>query len=188
MARSYFRQSLVVSQIDSTALASSTTPTSILPAAAWFTLPAGLIDSAGVIFKITAAGRVSNIVTSPGTLTLDVRFGSVVVANGGAMALNIVAKTNVPWWLEWYFTCRTIGGTTVATMIHQGIWASESVIGSPLPSAGGCGTHMLPNAAPAVGNGFDSTAAQQVNLFGTWSTNNAGNSIQTHQYCLELIN
>jgi hypothetical protein len=56
------------------------------------------------VLSIRAAGRVSNIVTTPGTLTLDVRIGptsNIIVANGGAMALNTVAKANVPWWLEW---------------------------------------------------------------------------------------
>jgi hypothetical protein len=73
-------------------------------------------------------------------------------------------------------------------MMHQGIWSSEAVIGSALPSVGGAGAHMLPiSTAPAVGTGFDSTASQAVNLFGTWSLNNA-NSILTHQFTLESLN
>jgi hypothetical protein len=104
------------------------------------------------------------------------------------MALNIVAKTNVPWILEWIMTCRAIGSGTTSNLMHQGAWTSEAVIGSPLPSAGGAGTHLLPNAAPAVGTGFDSTAAQTVDLFGTWSVANAANSIQVHQYKIEALN
>lgn len=183
MSLQTWNETLMASISDSTALTASTTPTSILPTAAIYTLPANFFYI-GRSILVRAHGRVSNIVATPGTLTLDIRLGAVVAANGGAMALNIVAKTNVPWILEWKLTCRTVGSGTGCTLMHQGFWMSESVIAAPLPSAGGCGTHLLPNAAPAVGTGFDSTVAQQVNLFGTWSLNNA-NSITTHQY--ELI-
>jgi hypothetical protein len=71
--------------------------------------------------------------------------------------------------------------------MHQGEWTSESVIGSGVPTAGGAGTHMLPNAAPAVGTGFDSTVSMIVDLFATWSLNNA-NSILVHQYELADLN
>ena len=42
---------------------------------------------------------------------------------------------------------------------------------------------MLPNATPAVGTGFSSVAAFTVDLFATWSLNNA-NSIQSHGFIL----
>jgi len=179
-----WQETLISGQVDGAALTASVTPTSLLPAAAKFVLPANYFQI-GLMLRVIAAGRVSNIVTTPGTLTLDLRLGSVIVANGGAMALNVVAKTNVPWWLEWILTCRAIGAA--ANLMHQGLWRSESVIGSPLPSAGGAGQHMLPNAAPAVGSAFDSAAAQAVDLFATWSLSNA-NSIQLHQFGLESLN
>jgi len=193
MSMQSWMEALAAAQGDGTALTASTTPTSLLSSAAGgaagakFTLPAQFFDRPGKMLRIRAAGRISNIVTTPGTLTLDIRFGAVIVANGGPMALNIVAKTNVPWYLDWLLTCRQIGSGTGANMMHQGVWTSESVIGSPLPSVGGAGQHLLPNAAPAVGTGFDSTAAQVVDLFGTWSLNNA-NSIQVHQFALESVN
>lgn len=182
----YFMLAMAAAQIDGPALTASTTATSILPATAKPVVQAQTLRI-GSQYLAVAAGRVSNIVTTPGTLTLDLRFGSVIVANGGAMALNIVAKTNVPWYLVWLLTCRAIGNGTSANMMHQGLWTSESVIGSPLPSAGGAGTHMLPNAAPAVGTGFDSSANQTADLFATWSLNNA-NSIMAHQWGFYEIN
>lgn len=178
-----WRETLIWMPVDGPALTASTTATSILHATGKLPLPANYLY-VGRKLTVKACGRISNIVTTPGTLTLDLRFGSVIVANGGAMALNVVAKTTVPWVLEWELTCRAIGATTTANMMQQGSWMSESVIGSPVPGAGGAGTHMLPNAAPVVGTGFDSSAAQTVDLFATWSLNNA-NSIQVHQF--ELI-
>lgn len=179
-------ETLIESQIDSTALSASTTRTSIIPAAAIFTLPANFIYRIGQKFQIRARGRISTLATTPGTLLLDVGFGAVVAFNGAAMTLNTTAKTNVAWWLDIEMTVRAIG--TSANMHGQGRWGSEAVIGSPLPSAGGAGLHMLPyNTAPVVGSNFDATAALAVNLFGTWSVNDAANSIQTHQYSLHHL-
>ena len=71
--------------------------------------------------------------------------------------------------------------------MHQGEWVSESVIGSPLPTVGGAGTHLLPNAAPAQGTGFNSTVGLFMDLFATWSLSNA-NSILCHQFHVEELN
>lgn len=175
-------QVLIRAHVDGPALANSTTATSLLPPAAKKTLAANFVEVNDGLM-VDAHGRISNIVTTPGTLTLDLKLGSVVVATSGAMALNVVAKTNVPWVLRWQLTCRAIG--TSANFMHQGTWTSEAVIGSPLPSAGGAGTLLLPSSAPAVGSTFDSTAAQVVDLVATWSVANAGNSITLHGF--ELV-
>lgn len=187
MSLQTWQETLIAMPVDGAALGNTVTPTSILHATGKIILPAAYFQ-VGRVLRIRAAGRVSTLVTTPGTLTLDVRFGAVVAANGGAMALNIVAKTNVPWTLDWLITCRAIGATTTANVMHQGNWTSEAVIASPLPTVGGASTHMLPNAAPAVGTGFDSTAAFTVDLFGTWSVANAANTITCHQYFLESLN
>ena len=172
---------------DSSALTASQTPTTILPTDCVATLSQGFLDAVGDSIRITLYGRISNITTTPGTLTLDVRFGAVVVFNGGAMQLNAVAKTNVPFKFTAILTARSLGGATAATMFGIGEFLSESVVGSPVPSVGGSGILMLPAVTPAVGAGFDSTAAQAVNVFGTWSLNNA-NSIQTHLAVFESLN
>lgn len=187
MSLQTWHETLIVALSDGAALANSVVATSLLPAHAKARLPANYLQ-VGRRLRVRAHGRISNIVTTPGTLTLDVRLGAVIAANGGAMALNIVAKTNVPWWFEMDLTCRSIGSGSSATLFPQGLWCSESVIGSPLPSVGGVGSHMLPNAAPAVGTGFDSTVENIVDFFGTWSVANAGNSIQVHGYSLESLN
>jgi hypothetical protein len=176
-------QALITATADGTALATSTTPTSLLPGGAKYQLPANFL-SIGSALRITAFGRVSNIVTTPGTLTLDVRFGSVVVFNGAAMPLNTTAKTNVAWKLVALLTCRSIGTVTAATMFGMGNFTSESVNSAV---AGTANDVLLPASTPAVGTGFDSTSSQVVDLFGTWSISNAGNSIQVHEYALESL-
>ncbi len=181
-----FSQTLITQQGDSTALTGSTSPTTILHPAAVFTMPSNTLDTVGTKLRITASGRITNVVTSPGTLTFRTMFGAVIVADSGALALNIVAKTNVTWYLQWDLTVRAVGASTTATVIQGGFWASESVIATPTSATGGSGVLLLPASAPAVGTGFDSTASQAVNLFAVWGTNNA-NSILTHQYSLELL-
>lgn len=182
MSRQTWVQQLVEAQGDGSALANSTSQTSILPAAAKFTLPSNLF-LVGTRLRIRASGRISNIVTTPGTLTFEVKFGSTVVMSSGALVLNTTAKTNVSWLINWMATCRAIGA--LANLMHVGVFMSESVVSSP---SGTMGSHAMPASAPAVGTNFDSGASQTVDLFATWSIANAGNSIQLHEYGLELMN
>lgn len=188
MSRQTWQETLAYLTTDGTAV-TNTTPlsifgTSVAAAQAKYTLPANFLQ-VGSMLRVQAKGRISNIVTTPGTLTLDVRFGSVVVFNGGATALNIVAKTNVTWIFDAVLTCRAIGSGTTANMFGIGQFQSESVVGA---AAGTTATASLPASAPAAGTGFDSTAAQVVDVFATWSVNNAGNTLTCHEYSLESLN
>lgn len=182
----YLPQLLISQATDGTALTASITATSILHATGKYQFQPNALQVGSVLIA-EAQGRVSNIVTTPGTLTLELRMasGATVIASGGAMALNTTAKTNVPWKLRWVLTCRAAG--TTGNFMHQGSWISESVVGSAAPAAGGAGTHLLPNAAPAVGSNIDTSAAQTLDLYATWSLNNA-NSIQVHQFQLWGLN
>jgi hypothetical protein len=180
-----YQSTLVEAQIDGTASA-ATTQASILPAVAKIVLPAGYINRIGKRFQVRASGRISNIVTTPGTLTLTFRLGptaNIAVATSQAIQLNAVAKTNVSWILEAFFTVRSIGTGTTATIFANGTWTSESVVGSPVPSAGGPGSAMWQAATPVVGTGFDSGVANQIDLTAAFSL--AGNSIQVHTFALE---
>lgn len=184
-----FTETLVTAQGDGTALTAAAR-NSLLPAAALFTLPPNFFDVIGKAIVIRATGRISNVVTTPGTARFDVNFldsaaANAIVADSNAINLNIVAKTNVGWWLEMLLTCRAIG--TTASLMMQGTWQSESVIGSPAVTAGGNGSVMIPyNAAPAVGATFDSTKSQQLDLRFTQTV--ATGSITLHQYALMRLN
>lgn len=172
---------LISAQVDGAALSNTTTATSLLPAQAKLTLPANTLQYIGQIFRVRASGRISTLVTAPGTLTLQARFGGASIMDSGAMALNIVAKTNVGWNLELWGTLRVVG--SAANFIWYGTWSSEAVIAAPLPTVGGTGSFDLPfNTAPVVGSNFDTTTNNVVDLFGTWSIANAANSITLHQF------
>jgi len=179
-----YQAGLVEAQVDGTA-GTSTTENSLLPAAAKWTMPANYIYRIGQRFHVSATGRISNIITTPGTITWKFKMGptaNIAVGTSTARNLNIVAKTTVGWQLDWYFTVRAIGSGTSANMMHNGAWTSESVIGSAAGSAGS----VTMQDTPAVGTGFDSTVANVCDLTATFSL--TGNSITLHTYGLESLN
>jgi hypothetical protein len=165
---------------DGTALTNTTTPTSLIPAAEKFTLPAGIMFP-GARLRIRAGGRISTAGATPGTLTLDVRFGSVVVFNGGASPTLATSASNLSWLAEMELQCRAYGAGTSANMLGMGQLLSAA-LSATTP------VMLLPASAPAAGTGFDSSASQAVDLFGTWSFASASNTITLHDFALELKN
>ena len=199
MSRQGWVECLMSSETDGPALTASTTPTSLLPSGARAILPANWADI-GRKLKFHLGGRISNIVTTPGTFTFDLRLGtiasSIVAENLGAVQLNAVAQVNVSFWLDATLTVRAIGSGTAANALGMGLFVSQAIVGggtgvAGAATAGGAGTssysQTLPQTAPAVGTGFDSTVSNAVDVFGTWSLNNA-NSIQVHEYELIAMN
>lgn len=185
MSRQSWQEALISADTGGTAVSNTTTATSLLTnnaAHAKFTLPANHF-AVGRQLYVLVAGRISNIVTTPGTLTLSLRFGATTVFTSSAMALNTTAKTNVAWTAWILLTCREVGST--ANLMGQGEFTSESNVGAAVNTAL---TAMMPLSAPAVGGTFDSMVSQQVDLFSQFSVANTGNSIQMHQYSLQALN
>lgn len=178
------RQTLRVMDRDGAALANTVTATSLLHAQVKTPLPAGILSELPLKMSIFAAGRVS-VSGSALNLTIDLRFGSVIIANGGTMAMTTTAsKTNVSWMLWWELSLRAYGGGTAANFMHQMEFSSEAAgTASVVGEAKGM---LAPSSAPAVGTGFDDTAAAALDLFGTWGTASASNSIQCHQFSADI--
>jgi hypothetical protein len=175
---------------DGSALTNSTTQTSILPTSKLTAAtPVGYFDQLGRPLLFEFSGRISTVVTTPGTLTLTLRLGSIDVFSSGAMPLNIVAQTNVHWLFRGELVCRAIGSGTSTTLFPKGaFFLSGAVIGAAAPSAGGATAIMLPyNTAPAVGAGFDNGAQQLVNVMATWSVASASNSIQLQAGHIDVL-
>lgn len=124
----------------------------------------------GTTLWIHAFGRISNVVTTPGTARLDLRFGSTVVFDTGPLTLNAVAKTTLPWEFYAKLTCRAVGSS--GNFFGFGKFQSESIVGSPLASAGGSGSLLSaaaagPETAPAVGANVDLTVSNALDFFFT---------------------
>lgn len=159
---------------------------SCLPTYVPTTLPASYFQIARVL-RLTATGRISCAVTTPGTARWDLRLGGVVAFDTLAIPLNIVAKTNVPWFLQVLLTCRAVGSSTSANLIGQGFWLSEAALNVAVPSTGpGPGGNTLPyNTAPVVGTGFNSQSALTLDFFFTQTV--ATGSMTLHQFVLEQM-
>lgn len=170
----------IAAKVDGAALSNTTSATSLLPLGALWTFPTEWFSQQGNALLVRASGRISTLVTTPGTLTLDLRLGAVIIATSGAMVLSTTAKTNVAWYMEWLLTLRATGGGTAANFMHQGWFTSEAAGATTV--AGEAKTIAMPQSAPAVGTGFDETATQKLDMFATWSVANAANSIQVHQF------
>ena len=165
---------------DGTALTNTTTATSIIPVAEKFTLPAGILFP-GTRLRVRAAGRISTAAATPGTITFDVRFGSVVVFNGGASPTVATSASNLTWVLDVELECRTYGASTSATVLGTGTLVSAA-LSATTPIM------LLPASSPAAGTGFDSTASQAVDFYATWSVASASNTITLHDFALSLLN
>jgi hypothetical protein len=138
---------------------------------------------------VTASGRISSVITTPGTARFDIRMGAAgntVVFDSLAILLDTVAAhTTVGWYLEILMTCRAIG--TAANFMGQGKWTCEDILGTPAAAPKGSLTAILPwNAAPAVGGNFDSTVTNIVDMFFTQTV--ATGSMTLHQYSAVACN
>lgn len=181
MSSQKWQETLITAQVDGTAVTAASA-TTLLPPAAKYTLPANFFEI-GRKLQVRAAGRISSVITTPGTARFDVRFGATVVFDGLAILLDsVAAHTNVGWYLNIELTCRAIG--TSANLMGVGTWTCEDILGVPASAPKGVLSALLPwNSAPAVGSNFDSTATQVVDLFFTQTV--ATGSCTLHQF--ELI-
>lgn len=158
-------------------------------AACKYTLPAGFWVP-GKSLKVEMRGDISNIVTTPGTITFQVMLGAVIAWTSGAINLSTTAHTALPFWLDIDLTCQVEGAGTQAKLMGQGLIISQCVantstadsVANTLPSL------LLPNTTPAQGTGFDATASQKVDVFAGFSVSNAGNGVRSRQYRLYALN
>jgi len=182
-----WQETLIASSVDGPTLTAAARASAI-PPAALITLPPNWWY-VGRMMKVTAQGRISNVVTTPGTARWGIGYGAIDIWDGGAIALNQIAKVTIPFWLEIILTCRAVGVTTSANVVGFGTFMSEAVVGSVLPSAGGQGTMLMPvgvTTIPTASGGFDSTIAniQTLNFTQTVATG----SMTVHQYKVEALN
>lgn len=179
-----WKEPLISSQVSGAAVTAAAA-TSLLPAQAKATLQPNFF-SIGKQLVIEATGIISSVITTPGTAQFTVKFGGTTVFDGLAILLDsVAAHTNVGWWLRILLTCRAVG--SAANLMGQGMWTCEDILGVPATAPKGVLTAILPwNSAPAVGNNFDSTTTQQVDLLFTQTV--ATGSCTCHQFSLAAYN
>lgn len=140
----------------------------------------------GKELRITASGRISSLITTPGTARYDVKHGTVVIFDGLAILLDTVAAhATVGWKLVIELTCRAQGAT--GNVWGTGLWTSEDILGVPATAPKGVLSAMLPwNTTPAIGANFDTapSAAFDLNFTQTVATG----TMTCHQCRIESLN
>ncbi len=177
-----------------------TTAKTVINNDALYPLPANFLRI-GSMFRVTVYGALSNIVTTPGTVAFQIMMGSIVAFTTGNIQMNATAHTLFPFFFQVLLTCRAIGSGTAANFMGGGIltgtqftrtattvdgWGSNAGF-TAIANVSDC-CLAVPDLAPAVGTGFDSTVQ---NLFDFWvgfSISNAGNGVQVQQYLVESLN
>jgi hypothetical protein len=147
-----------------------------------FTLPANALKTLGDQIRVEARGIISCVITTPGTARFDLAMATVAKMDTQAMPLNIVARTNVPWYLQMLGTLTTAG--TSAVLTWNGFWMSEAMINTALQATGpGPGGTMVPYSGTATGAAntsatFDSTISQLLDLYFTQTVTTGSCTLQ----------
>jgi len=167
---------------DGTAVAATTTQTSLLTGVAatgkW-AMPGGYFTAPGQMLRVSASGRISTPAATQGNVTLTLAVGAVNACVTPTFA-SLASQTNITWQLTWLITCRAVGDGTLTTFMHTGNFETALVSATNT-------NNFIPLTAPAVGTGFNTNTAANVDLLVTWSNATAGNTIQLHQYLLESV-
>lgn len=144
----------------------------------------------GRAIRVTLGGRISCVVTTPGTARFDICLGSAgttIVFDTGALNLNVVAQTTVPWFLDVTLVCRAVGtGTSTTFFPLMAFIQSEAIVGSAADTAGSNASLCVPVGTPAVGAGMDNTAASALDVFFTQTV--ATGSMTVHNYMVQVLN
>lgn len=187
MSLQTWKETLVTQQAAGTLFNTYTTAKTVINPQALVTLPAGFWYI-GRMIEVDVVGAISNIVTTPGTITMQVMHGSIVTFTTGAMQMSTTAHTTLPFWAKIFLTCRAVGSGTSANLMGQGIITSQALSISAADSTSSHSILLGPNTAPAVGTGFDSTIANVLDFWAGFSISNAGNGIQVQQYSVTSCN
>lgn len=144
------------------------------------TLPANYMYPGRVLYA-RLAGKISNVITSPGTITLRARWGGVagtVLAVSDAIAQNIIAQTDDSWEAEFWITCRAAGAA--GSFLTSG----KAFFGNAVAALTGQ-VFLIPSASNAAVGSLDTTAATALSFSAKFSA--SGNSITALQYTLAAL-
>lgn len=124
---------------------------------------------AGTKLRISASGKLSSVITTPGVARFLAKMGIITAWDTRAILLDTVAAhVNMPFKLQIDLDCRVAGASTTAQLFGSGLFFCENILGSPAspPKAGAVA--ILPWAVPPdLGTGFDSTIDNVLTLHST---------------------
>jgi hypothetical protein len=173
---------------DATTLSTSVSET-VISSDSMFTLPPNFW-SPGKQVWLRAMGKVSNIVTTPGTITFRLRYNAVagtVLATSGAINFNTAAATDNLWYVECMLEALATGPTTTSlTLLSYG----EVFVANTLGAAGDIRAASMPPGGTALANvaSLDGTVGKALSLSAQFSVSNSGNAITVRNMWLAALN
>ena len=154
-----------------------------------FNIPAYYMSPVKTL-ELWAFGVMSNVVTTPGTLIMRLRWGGVagtVLLASAAQGLDTTARTNSLWAVHAYIVCRTAGAT--GTFMSGGImWGNvlSTAAANLLPALLGSAGAPLASGNAAVT--VDTTAAKLLSLTAQFSVATNPTNLTTQQRILRVLN
>lgn len=171
---------------DGTQISNSTAETIVCPD---FNIPAYYM-APGRTLLMLASGVMSNVVTTPGTLILRVRWGGVagtVLVASSAQGLDTTARTNSLWALLVWITCRTSGSS--GTFLSAGIMFGNvlsTTAANLLPAL--LGSAGAPLASGNVAVTVDTTTAKLLSLTATFSVSTSPTNLTCQSRVVCVLN
>lgn len=182
MSGSTWEETVSSLTIDGTQILNTVTETIMVPNFVWPNSgPQALY--VGKQVKWTMYGRVSTVVTTPGTIIFRMRWGGVagtLLVTSKAQRPKITVSTNMAGWLQMEMTCRSIGAT--GSVFAMGQCSLANTIGD----AAAAGEIVWPDAPAAVT--IDTTAASALTPTIQFSVATATTAWTTHLARLESLN
>lgn len=152
-----------------------------------FSIPASYMNT-GKVLKYTLMGRQSTVITTPGTITLRLRWGGVggvsLAASGAFAPDSTAAATNLTFMVEWWTQCRSTGTSGTFMTIGRIEWTDYDDA-SAAALVGNLGMRMAPTSAPATAS-VDTTIDKL--LSPTYQSSVATASMTVHMALLEALN
>lgn len=143
----------------------------------------------GAAFNVRCWFDVSNVVTTPGTLTLRIRWGGVagtVLATTGAITLSSTARTSYAGSLNADLVFRSIGGAGSAFCMGLVTLNDVPVAADSLPQSLYTMTSAGANV-PAVVAALDTTTAKALSVTAQFSVATATTQMTNHLRILQSI-
>lgn len=178
---------LVVDIADGAQILNTTTETIMAPNFAFGANDPRLYQ--GAAFEIEHWFDISNVVTTPGTVTFRVRWGGVsgtVLASSGAISMDTTARSNFSGHLRALLVVRSIG--SAGSMFCQGLVTLNNV---PAGAAGDPqGLYFMGSAGenvPAVVSSLDTTTAKDLAVSAQFSVNTATTQLTNHLRIIRAV-
>jgi hypothetical protein len=113
---------------------------------------------------------------SSATIRLRIKTGTIVLADTGVIALD--TATNKHWEMNISFTVRTLGATSVASIVSGGMFSYIKNAGTNFE---GLDFSIINNTT------FDTTINNTLNITAEWGVANVANSIYSEIFVLNKI-